>query len=262
MASNIVHLIVKNLGVPGSEEVSAILRKMLPDELKSEEEKMADLPVGVTMDPETEQLMKDGEPWEPEPTPEMILMQKQQEIDELEHQAELASSEAKMAGADADKKQAEAKMAQAEADLAQARCDMEEIQNPVEGADSGDMMTEIGQIITRTMEEHELNENAHKDATQEMITTAVVDALKRVKGFVERQVKANGADAVPGITEEGPASEPATSQANGGAAPASVILNVEPKPDRIDFKYDNDGQIVQAVPVYNDQRQEEQDERE
>jgi hypothetical protein len=41
-----------------------------------------------------------------------------------------------------------------------------------------------------------------------------------------------------------------------------VILNVEPKPDRIDFKYDNDGQIVQAVPVYNDQRSDEQGDRE
>jgi hypothetical protein len=113
------------------------------------------------------------------------------------------------------------------------------------------------------MEEHELNENAHKDATQEMITTAVVDALKRVKGFVERQVKTNGAGET--ITqEEGPASSDMT-KSQGGAAPApaaAVILNVEPKPDRIDFKYDNDGQIVQAVPVYNDQRSDEQGDRE
>lgn len=255
MANNIVHLIVKNLGVPGSEEVSAILRKMLPEDLKSEEEKMADLPVGVTKDPETEQLMKDGEPWEPEPTPEMIMMQKQQEIDELAHQAELAQSEAKMAGADADKKQAEAKMAQAEADLAEAQRDMAELQAPVEGADSGDMMTEIGQIIQQTMEEHELNENAHKEATQEMITTAVVDALKRVKGFVDRKVKTD-LGAAAATTEEGPASASANGQANGGAAPApgaNVILNVEPKPDRIDFEYDDDGNLVTAMPVYEGQ---------
>ncbi len=267
MANNIVHLIVKNLGVPGSEEVSSVLRKMLPDELKSEDEKMADLPAGVSKDPETEQLMKDGEPWEPEPTPEMILAQKQQEIDELAHKSELAKSEAKMADAQADGKQAEAKMAQAEADLAKAQAEMAAIQNPVqEGPDSGDMMTEIEQIITQTMEEHELNENAHKEATQEMITTAVVDALKRVKGFVDRKVKTD----LGAVTkEEGPASVTTSSPANGGAAPApapaapaAVILNVEPKPDRIDFKYDGDGQIVSAEPVYNDQRSDEQGERE
>jgi hypothetical protein len=112
------------------------------------------------------------------------------------------------------------------------------------------------------MEEHELNENAHKEATQEMITTAVVDALKRVKGFVERQAKANGADVE---TQEGAAPATPATPAPGGGAPApaaAVILNVEPKPDRIDFKYDNDGQIVQAVPVYNDQRSDEQGDRE
>ena len=207
--------------------------------------------------------MKDGEPWEPEPTPEMIMMQKQQEIDELAHQAEIAKSEAKMADAEADQKQAEAKMAQAEADLAKAQKEMAELQAPVEGPDSGDMMVEIEQIITRTMEEHELNENAHKDATQEMITTAVVDALKRVKGFVDRKVKSDLV--APVTTEEGPATASGGSQANGGAAPApaaAIVLNVEPKPDRIDFAYDGDGNIESATPVYGDTGDDDQDDQE
>jgi hypothetical protein len=262
MAANIVHLIVRNLGVPGSEEVSQVLRKMLPDELKSEEEKMADLPAGVTMDPETEELMKDGEPWEPEPTPEMILMQKQQEIDEAGHQAELAKSEATMATADADKKQAEAKVATAEAAMAKAQAEMQTLQG---GQENGDMMADIQGIIQQTMEEHELNESAHKEATEEMIANAVVDALKRVRGFVDRKVKSDLGELATSTKEEGPASASTTSQANGGAAPApaaAVILNVEPKPDRIDFKYDGDGQIVSAEPIYSDQRQEEQGERE
>jgi hypothetical protein len=235
---------------------------MLPDELKSEEEKMADLPAGVTMDPETEELMKDGEPWEPEPTPEMILMQKQQEIDEAGHQAELAKSEATMATADADKKQAEAKVATAEAAMAKAQAEMQTLQG---GQENGDMMADIQGIIQQTMEEHELNESAHKEATEEMIANAVVDALKRVRGFVDRKVKSDLGELATSTKEEGPASASTTSQANGGAAPApaaAVILNVEPKPDRIDFKYDGDGQIVSAEPIYTDQRQEEQGERE
>lgn len=259
-AANIVHLIVKNLGVPGSDEVANVLRKMLPEELKSEEEKMADLPVGVSKDEETGELMKDGEPWEPPPTPEMIIMQKQQELDEAAHNAELATAEAKMATADADKAQAMAKAEEAKAKMAALQAEVDGLQ---EGADSGDMMTEIEQIIQRTMEEHELNENAHKEATQEMITTAVVDALKRVKGFVDRRVKDGQAE----VTERTPsprADQGGSPGGNGAGAnqQPAVVLNVEPKPDRIDFEYDDDGNLVSAEPVYNGEDREDREEAE
>ena len=119
--------------MPGSDEVAEVLRKMLPDELKSEEEKAAELPKGVTKDDETGQLMKDGEPWQPPPTMEQQLIQKQQQIDEAGHQAELAKAEADMAEAEADKAQAEAKMAQAQADLAKYQGEMEALQAGVQG---------------------------------------------------------------------------------------------------------------------------------
>ena len=117
-AANIVHLIVQNLGVPGSEEVATVLRKMLPDALKTEDEKMADLPQGVSKDPETGQLVdEDGQPWQPEMTQEQQLLQKQNEIEGQKAQAELAHAAAQEKGAEADIKQAEAKIAEANAKL-------------------------------------------------------------------------------------------------------------------------------------------------
>ena len=250
-AANIVHLIVKNLGVPGSDEVAEVLRKMLPEELKSEEEKLADLPKGVTRDEETGQLMKDGEPWQPPLTIDQQLMQKQQQIEELKAQAEQAKAEADMAEAEADKAQAEAKMRQAEADLAKAQAELQGLQVQ-EGADSGDMMTEIEQIIRRTMEEHETDENAHKEATSEMITAAVVDALKRVRGFVDRKVKQG--QVVP-IDQGAPTVVQGETNGGGGANPpgVNVALNLEPKPERIAFEYDDDGNLVAGIPVYEDE---------
>ncbi len=94
-----------------------------------------------------------------------------------------------------------------------------------------------------------------------MITSAVVDALKRVKGFVDRKVKTDlGELQTP---EEGPVSANGSSQANGGAAPApgaNVVLNVEPKPDRIEFEYDEDGNLATATPVYGEGAEETDEE--
>lgn len=186
-AQNIAHLIVKNLGTPGSEEVATILRKMLPDALKSEDEKIADLPKGVMPDPDNEgQFLKDGQPWTPPPTLEQQIAQKQQQIDELEHTAALEKHKATQAQAAADTKEAEADIAKAQAEMA-ALQQQAEGAGLVEGADSGQMMTEIEQIIQRTMQEHEDSENAHKDITQGMIADAIVEALKRVRALVDKK---------------------------------------------------------------------------
>lgn len=207
-SQNIAHLIVKNIGTPGSDEVAAILRKMLPDSLKTEDEKNADLPKGVTPDPDNEgQYLKDGEPWTPPLTPEMQVMQKQQEIDELAHKADLSKSEASIAKSEAEKETANAKRAQAEADLAEAQRDMEQLRagaGAVEGADSGEMMTEIEQIIRSTMEEHQADPNAHKQATAEQIAEAIVEALKRTKAYVDRHITDTSTDeAASGSNNEG-----------------------------------------------------------
>ncbi len=184
MARNIVHLIVKNLGTPGSDEVAAVLRKMLPDQLKSEDEKLADLPKGVTMDEESGQLVKDGEPWQPPPTLEQQLMAKQQEIDELKHNAELAKHQATSDKAAADK-------AEAEAELAKVNLEMQQLQAQPGGEEAQanvDMLGEINEIVRQAMAEHAADPNAHREANAEQIAEAVVEALRRTKAYVDRKV--------------------------------------------------------------------------
>lgn len=239
-ASNIVHLIVKNLGVPGSDEVATVLRKMLPDALKSEDEKAADLPKGVTQD-ENGQLVKDGEPWQPPPTLEQQLAQKQQEIDEMKANAEKATAEAKIATAEADKIQAEAKIEEAKAKMAELQSEVEGLRTEVqEGKDSGDQMTEIGQLIERVMAEHEVNPDAHKAATAEQIADAVVEALKRTKAYVDRNITGKGSEV---------ARKDATAPAPGSPAPGGGGVNIVlAGPDRVRFEYDDAGNITAAVP--------------
>ena len=183
-ARNIVHLVVKNLGVPGSSEVAAILRKMLPEALKTEDEKIADLPKGVTPDPENEgQFIKNGEPWTPPPTLEQQLMQKQQEIDELKHNGEIAKHEGVKATA-------AAKTKEAEADIAKAQAEMAALQQQPGGdqaQENVNQLQEIQSIIQGVMEEHEAKADAHKSSTEEMIATAVVEALRRTKAYVDKR---------------------------------------------------------------------------
>ena len=262
-AANIVHLIVRNLGVPGSEEVAAVLRKMLPDALKSEDEKMADLPKGVTIDEETgEPVDEDGQPYQPPMTPELQAMQKQQQIDEAKIQAEQATAEAKVATAEADKVQAQAKIKQAEADLAKYNSEMQELTGQADGQAQAGFMKQIESIIQKSMEEHELNQDAHKETTQEMIADAVIDALKRVRGFVDRKVKAGDVSGMVTPAGAQPATPAAPAAEGGGAgnqtaAPLAVNLNLEPKPERINFEYDAEGNITAGIPVYENETEEE-----
>jgi len=187
-ASSIVHLIVRNLGVPGSDEVAAILRKLLPEQLKTEEEKLADLPKGVTQDENGQLVDESGQPWQPEPTPDQQLMAKQQEIDAAKTAAEMATAEATKATAQADIKQAEAKAARANADMAKAQSEMAALANPADPqAGQAEMMQGIEQVIKQAFAEHEANPQAHATATAEQVTDAVVEALTRVKKYVDRQ---------------------------------------------------------------------------
>lgn len=243
VARNISHLIVKNLGVPGSEEVAAVLRKMLPDALKSEDEKLADLPKGVTQNEEG-QLEKDGQPWQPPPTPEQQLAQKQQEIDELKHNAELETAKAKMATAQADIKQAEAKTADAAAKMAELESEVGELRTQIQvGKDSGDQMTEIQQLIRQTMEEHQVDPDAHKVATAEQVAEAVVDALGRVKAYVDRQGR------VRTDTNATPTPAAPTPHMHGGAG-VNISLS---GPKRITFEHDANGNLVAAVADNDDE---------
>lgn len=252
MARNIVHLIVKNLGTPGSDEVAAVLRKMLPDALKSEDEKLADLPKGVTQDEETGQLMKDGEPWEPPPTLEQQLMQKQQQIDELEHQAELEKHKATQSKARADEAEAQAELAKAQAEMAALQAEpgaaMAEANNT--------MMGEIRTIIEQTMADHQADPNAHKEATAEQIAQAVVDALRRTKAYVDRKVPKESVsrtgDGSPGGAGKDGGGE---SAGDSSKAPAVQVVTgdlIDKKPARVRIETDGDGLV--AIPEYDEQQ--------
>lgn len=245
-AGNIVHLIVKNLGVPGSEEVARVLRKMLPDQLKSEDEKMADLPKGVTQG-EDGQLMKDGEPWQPPPTLDQQIMQKQQEIDELSHKASLAESEAKMAGAEADKKEAEADIAEAQADLAKAQKEMAELQTQTpEDPDNSALLAEIEKIIQQAMAEHEGDPDAHRTATAEQVAEAVVESLRRTKAYVDRTTKQAAASTA--------ADTPKPKDNGSGAKPAPPVqIFVGKPPERIKFTHGPEG-IETAEAEYSEEK--------
>lgn len=243
-ASNIVHLIVKNLGVPGSDEVSAVLRKMLPDQLKSEEEITADLPKGVEKG-EDGQLTKDGEPWQPPPTMDQQIAMKQQEIDELAAQAEMAKHNATA-------KDAEAKMATAEAKKREAEADLVRLQ---QGGDSGEggqfdsseFMKDVEALIRQVMIEHETNMDAHSDATAEQVSDAVVDALERIKAYVDKQSETKLKD-VSAMIESKPESTSAEPR-----EPVQVIIGQEaPKPARIKFKRSESGDIEAAEPEYDE----------
>ena len=188
-ASNIVHLIVKNLGVPGSDEVAAVLRKMLPDALKSEQEKLDDLPKGVTMDEDGQLIDENGEPYTPPPTPEQQLQQQQIQLEQSAQRIQEAENEAKMAEAEADKLAAQAKIETATAQQRKAELELARIQaeNPA-AADNNQMMSDIEGIITRVMNEHQADPDAHKAATADQVADAVVEALSRTKAYVDKRV--------------------------------------------------------------------------
>jgi|GEM_PF-954835 len=250
-ASNIVHLIVQNLGVPGSDEVSRVLRKMLPDSLKSEDEKIADLPKGVTPDPDNEgQYIKDGEPWQPPMTMEQQLMQKQQQIDELQYTAEQAKHQATQATAEADKAQAQAKMKDAEADIIKTQAEMQQLQQGGQGeVDNSGMMSDIESIIKQAMADHENNENAHKESTADQIADAIVDALKRTRAYVDKVSKHPEVTADPGFFDKPGKSTEKPVQVE---TPVQVIVGGEKRPVKIAYNYDDEGAIISAEPEYSD----------
>jgi hypothetical protein len=195
-------------------------------------------------------------------TPELQAMQKQQQIDEAKIQAEQATAEAKVATAEADKVQAQAKIKQAEADLAKYNSEMQELTGQADGQAQAGFMKQIESIIQKSMEEHELNQDAHKETTQEMIADAVIDALKRVRGFVDRKVKAGDVSGMVTPAGAQPATPAAPAAEGGGAgnqtaAPLAVNLNLEPKPERINFEYDAEGNITAGIPVYENETEEE-----
>lgn len=243
IVQNVIHLIVKNMAIPGSEEIGRILRKMLPDELKSEDERAADLPKGVSFDDEGN-LVKDGEPWQPEPTPQEQFAQRQQELAEAEIDAKMADSEADMA-------QAEAKKAQATADLKEAELALANINATAQDGDGQpdyqEMLGPIEEIIKQALDEHLADPKAHAGQIDDQIAEGVTDALERVKRYVAKMLGKQPKQ-LPA-----PAAEP--------AKPAELPSNVVQMPQRLkidNIERDDDGRISGAEVVILDTKRAKQ----
>lgn len=238
----VIHLIVKNMAVPGADEIYRILRKMLPDELKSEDDRAAELPKGVIFDKEGNPVYEEsGEPYQPQPTPEQQMAQAAMEL----QKAELAAKNAK----------AEADMAKAQADMAEAQAKMQEIQNtinapaqPGEAAPAIDL-SEIDRMIKEVMAEHEAAETAHADTIDDRALDAVMEAISRVKDYVDRKVaeaqpSASRAAETPAQPVEG---APVKSPQELEAENPGVVVALPTARKRIEFQRDAQGRLRSAV---------------
>ena len=225
VAGKIVHAVVENIGGPGADKVAEILRKLLPDELKSDEERRADLPPGVTVGPGGQPIVEEtGEPWQRPLTAAEQLMQQEQEVERLKADAEIATAESKKKDADARIRQAEAKLAEAEAKLAE----LEKGPEGDQARDDAQFLKDVEALIKQYMEAHEDNPNAHTEAYQEKLTDANVAVLERVKRYVDRLVP----------------SEPTDKAAESNVVPITDAKKAEAR--RIKFRYDGDGNLVGA----------------
>ena len=163
---SIAHLLVKNMDFKGADDIYDILRKMLPEELKTEEEKAQDLPEGFTMGEDGVPVDENGEPMKPPPpTPEQELMSKQLDADNKE-------ADAKMAKADADTRKAEADMMEADLKMAELQ------QGP---ADQGDNQAGGEEMITGLIARMEELIADNNEQIDEKITKSAVDVLQRVR---------------------------------------------------------------------------------
>ena len=92
------HLLVKNMGFPGSSEIAGVLRKMVPDNLKTPEELASDLPPGVVMGPDGIPIDEETQqPWQKPPTPEERVAQMENQTEQAKSQAAQAKAQADMA---------------------------------------------------------------------------------------------------------------------------------------------------------------------
>lgn len=181
----VTHLIVENMAFPGADKVAAILRKLIPEHLKSEQERAADLPKGVVFNDEGQPIHEEtGEPYEPPLTPDMQLLAQQQRIDQAKVDAEVADAEG-------DKALAEAKVVEARAKIAKAQAEVAALSAPQgsEGPDVAGVATELRQLFNNMLEEHKDNPDAHRDAVDSQVSEVLADLIPALRKLVDKQVE-------------------------------------------------------------------------
>ncbi len=197
-ARNIVHLIVQNMGVPGSDEVASVLRKMLPDFLKTEDERLADLPKGVKFDEGGNMVNEDGTPYQPPITPELQAQMEEQATRKAEAEAKTAKANADTAKAQASvevektkQKTADLKLAEVQRDLqAGGQSDLEAIH----GAASKAVEDMLGDGLDQRLA-------AFEGSQQEKIEQLSVELLKRVRAYVDKAIRERMATPAPQDTQ-------------------------------------------------------------
>jgi hypothetical protein len=260
-AANVVHLVVENVGGPGSDKIARVLRKLLPDELKSPEEKRADLPPGVTMGPDGTPIdEKTGEPWQKPPTPQEQLAQAEAQAQQAEAAAKLAKAEAEKETANATKieagarvKEAEAKMAEAQARLAELKAGGDADANAEKkAAEDKQFLADVEKIVRTVMQEHEKNPSAHKAVIQQAVADGAVEALERVKRYIDTRIDPRVGKLEQGETQRAEAELLAKATGNGKEKPAANGGGAPARASRVKFNYDGEGNVSEAVPVYDE----------
>ncbi len=233
----LLHLVAKEAGFAGADKVASILRKMTPDEFKSDEDRIADLPPGVEMTDDGDLVNEDGTPYEPEPSPEEQLAQKQAELAELEMQAKMLEAQAKMAKAQADMAEAQAKLQEVEQSKAESANEEEATQSP------GEHLTQLEEVIQEAFRRHEENPRAHRVVLEEVIGDATVDLAERSRRYIDQRM----GEMKGKVSRE-------ESGSNGATAPSvQLITNQEaPRPAKLSVETDDQGAIKAIVPEYSE----------
>lgn len=250
----VVHLMVKEMGFPGSDKVAIVLRKMLPDNLKSEDDRAADLPKGVKFNEEGQPVWEAGpnagQPYQPPLTPEQ---QVQQTMNQIEQQKLLMEG----TKAEADQALARAKIAEAEAKQAKAAAELAAVQaGPVEEREPGPSVGDLRQMVMELLEEHREDPQAHKDVIDEEMADTLADLLPRIRRLVEKAVNQ---EVTTAREEDRTARESESAKAerdNDKAALKelqSLIDEVKEgmkRPKTVQVQTDADGNVTALVPKY------------
>ena len=176
----IAHLIVENMPFAGADRIAALLRKTVPDQLKTKDDRERDLPPGLKIDDQGRVIVKEtNEPFVPPPSPE-------QETRQLEAQAETRKHEATMAKAEADKAMAAAKTEEARAKQVELGAPPAPQQPP--GVQAG----ELRQAIIEALQQHAADPNAHGQVVRQAVDKAINDLLPRIESVITTSVAQAG----------------------------------------------------------------------
>ena len=236
LAANIVHLVVENIGGPGADRISAVLRKLLPDELKTDEERAKDLPSGIIIGEQGQPIVEEtGQPWQPPETPQQRVAMAQAQLETAKQEAEKAGNEAKGKDAEARIIVAQSKIKEAEAKMAE----LERSGTAGQARDDSQFLADVERIVKDVMAAHEGNENAHKKPIQMALTDQTVEILERVKAYVDRK-----------LPEASSSSSRPAASSTPAAAPTPVVVSLSDekakRPNAIKFNYNDQGELEGA----------------